>query len=176
MRNQSPEVPSRIPDRDTLHAITARPNPSDAAPATLRGQPETYEREFTRRDAFSERRRNRAPRRVVVKKKGGLNKWLLIGGGLLGFYLLLRNTPAPPGPGTLRDDLIKRGEEMLKRTGVGLPNVSTNNIARVGVTGGPVPQAVIKQATEALQSPSNVDEVLRKAQELQQKMKKMQNP
>ncbi len=92
---------------------------------------------------------------------------------VLAVILLLYMTPAPPGPGGFRDDLIKQGEEILKKTGVPTPQVSTEAISKVGVTGGAVTQEVIKKGGEIAESPAKVLEHIQKSKVLEERLKKL---
>lgn len=94
----------------------------------------------------------------------------------LAVILLLYLTPAPPGPGGFRDDLIKQGEEILKKTGVPTPQVATEAIAKVGATGAPVAEQVIKQGEQLLESPANILEHIQKSKILEERMKKLGQP
>ncbi len=96
--------------------------------------------------------------------------WTVVAALLLYFFLQM---PAPPGPGGFRDDLLQQHREILEKVGTSLPQASTEAVAKVGATGGPVAQEVVKQAAEILQSPSNVMEQTENLRRLAEEMQKM---
>ncbi len=83
-----------------------------------------------------------------------------------GLLALLYFLPAPPGVGRLRDDMIEGTRRILTRVGVSLPQANTDAIAAVPVTGGPVVPDVIQRGGEILQSPSNVQNQIRRLDDL----------
>ena len=86
--------------------------------------------------------------------------------GIAALIALLYFLPMPPGVGLFRDNLIEGGKEILRKIGVSLPSPDMDAVSAVPGTGGPVSPEVMKQAEEILQSPSNIQEEIRKLGEI----------